>query len=190
MDKAINYLTIGGTFHVQCLDKDGNVKWEDHAKNAVTKAGLDDLLEQYFRGGANPTTLDIKEGWALGVLNGVLSVNDTHASHPGWVEFTSYLVAGNADVRPQWAPSAPALQKLVSPTLVDFDISKGGTISGVFLAGGVIDGLAPGVDDADLKGSSSAVPLLWAHAPLNLGNAVVTSGDILRVTYCVSASSA
>lgn len=190
MSEAISNLVLGGTFSVKCHDKNGNLKWEDDAKNAVTKAGLNDLLEQYFRGGANPTNLNIRDGWALGLIkNSNLSPNDTHSSHPGWVEFTTYKINGSTKIRPQWVPATPALQTLTAP-LVDFDISLGGTISGVFLVGGSIDGALPTVADADRKGGTGAVPLLWSHALLNNGNQIVNSGDILRVTYTVSASSA
>lgn len=189
MDEAVNALMLGGTFQVQCFNKDGSLKWEDHAKNAVTKAGLNDLLNQYFRSGANPTTQDIKDGWVLGILKGSgLSPNDTHSSHPGWTEFTTYKISGNNLTRPEWSPTASTLQKLTA-SLVDFDVSLGNTISGVFLVGGTVNGVSPSLSDADRKGGTNSTPLLWSHAPFSTGNQIVTSGDVLRVTYIVSASS-
>ena len=33
----------GGVFHVQCFDKDGNLKWEDEMHNLVVNVGLQDM---------------------------------------------------------------------------------------------------------------------------------------------------
>ena len=40
----------GGVFHVQCLDKDGNLKWEDSMHNLVVNEGLQNMNTQYFKG--------------------------------------------------------------------------------------------------------------------------------------------
>jgi hypothetical protein len=59
----------------------------------------------------------------------------------------------------------------------------------LFIAGGNIAGVTPAVTDADDKGSN-ATPLLWATAAFSGGNQSVTSGDTLRVTYTINATSA
>ena len=38
----------GGVFHVQCLDKDGNLKWEEKMPNLVVNEGLQSMNTQYF----------------------------------------------------------------------------------------------------------------------------------------------
>tara|TARA_R100001244_G_scaffold25113_2_gene25356 strand:+ start:20886 stop:21452 length:567 start_codon:yes stop_codon:yes gene_type:complete len=173
-------LGIGGTFKVECYDAKGQLKWSDSAKNAVTDDGLDSTLNLYFRNG---TTL---AGWALGLITGpgpTLAAADTHAVHAGWTEFTTY----SETERNQWSPNATTTQQLVNPSLLDYNITGSATVSGVFIAGGTIGG---GGTDADTKGSVNGTPVLWAHALFSGGDQAVTSGDILRVTYTVSAASA
>jgi hypothetical protein len=47
---------VGGVFYVKCFDKDGNLKWEDEAKNLVTDDGLDHILDVILHGtAAKPT---------------------------------------------------------------------------------------------------------------------------------------
>lgn len=170
---------IGGIFTVRCYDSDGNLKWEEDAKNAVVNDGLDSILDLYFRNG---TTL---AAWALGLINGpgpTLGVGDTHASHVGWTEFVSY----SEIKRPQWAPNAPTSQQLVNPSPLNYSINGVGTVSGVFIVGGSLGG---GTTDADTKSSTDNTPLLWAHALFTGGNQPVANGDTLRVTYTISAAS-
>ena len=64
-----------------------------------------------------------------------------------------------------------------------------GTVYGVFIAGGDVSGTGAG-GAADEQGGSSATPLLWATAMFTAGTQAVTGGDILRVTYTISAASA
>ena len=40
----------GGVFHVQCFDKDGNLKWDTSEHNLVVNQGLQDMNTQYFKG--------------------------------------------------------------------------------------------------------------------------------------------
>ena len=45
-----NQTTVGGVFHVQCLDAEGNVKWAEEFPNLVVNTGLQDMNTQYFKG--------------------------------------------------------------------------------------------------------------------------------------------
>jgi hypothetical protein len=195
MNPTGNGFGIGGIFHVTCIDKDGNIKWETTAKNGVTNVGLDSTLDVYFN--ATNTVGGVGAagwGWALGLINNspapTLAAADTHASHAGWVEFTSYTFSADATIRPQWSPGAAASQSLVNGSLIDYDVTGAATVHGLFITGGNISGGTPAATDADNKGSSNATPLLWATAAFTGGNQAVTGGDILRVTYTVNAQSA
>ncbi len=43
-------------YDVECVGVDGNVKWTDKIENIVVNAGLDDVLNQYFKGSAYTAT--------------------------------------------------------------------------------------------------------------------------------------
>ena len=188
---------IGGLFNVTCYDKDGNLKWETEAKNGVTNVGLDSTLDVYFNAtdsvGGSATT---GWGWALGLINNspapTLAAADTHASHASWVEFAAYTVSAQSTIRPEWSSNAASSQSLVNPALIDYDITGAGTVHGLFICGGTINGVDAGLGatDADNKSSTDAAPLLWATAAFTAGNQAVTGGDILRVTYTINAQSA
>ena len=45
----VSYINI---YDVECISVDGTVKWTDKIENIVVNVGLDDVLEQYFKGSA------------------------------------------------------------------------------------------------------------------------------------------
>ena len=186
---------IGGTFGITCHNKDGKLKWETKAKNGVTNVGLNSTLDVYFRatdtiGGAAGASW----GWGLGIISNSgftsIAAADTHSSHGGWTEFTTYTVSGNALIRAEWVPDPAASQSVANPTLLEAVITGAGSLYGLFIAGGNINGTTPVAADADNKGSSNAAPLLWAHAAFLAGVQTVSISDTVRVTYTVNASSA
>lgn len=194
-----NTFNIQGQFQISCYSPDGTLKWEKTAKNGVTNGGLDSILDVYFNvtntvggtaAGGAPAW-----GFALGLIDNSgytgIAAGDTHDSHTGWTEFTNYAISADTDIRPEWNPDAAASQSLTNSTLIDFDINgAGGTVVGLFLVGGSIAGAAPGANDADNKGGSSATPDLWSTALFDGGSETVSNGDTLRVGYTISASAA
>lgn len=46
----LDVLMARGHFEVECVGKDGKVKWRDQIKNLVTTAGKNKLLDKFFRG--------------------------------------------------------------------------------------------------------------------------------------------
>ena len=55
-------LGFGGRFNVECYDENGNLKWQEDAKNLVTTAGLNLFLDILFDGVTSKVTT-----WHLGV---------------------------------------------------------------------------------------------------------------------------
>jgi hypothetical protein len=86
---SINKVNLGvkvhNTYHVNCFDKYGNLKWTETIENTVVTAGLNDLVTQYFKGASYTATPFMG-------LKGVGSIvaGDTLASHAGWTEVTTY----------------------------------------------------------------------------------------------------
>ena len=80
--------TAKGVYHMQCFDKDGNLKWEAECPNLVVNGGLQDMNNKYFTGSSYTAT------WYLGLYGAGASntpaASDTASSHAGWTEITPY----------------------------------------------------------------------------------------------------
>jgi hypothetical protein len=164
-------LGVGGYFTVECYDADGVKRWEERAKNGVSNAALNDLLNVYLRNTSQTAA------WYLGLVDNAsytsFAPGDTMSSHSGWIENTNYSGA----TRPQWSPAAAASQSVSNTTTVDFAMNPGSavTIRGLFVA------------SDSTKGGTSGT--LFSTAAFSGGNQTVNNGDTLKITYTVSASS-
>jgi len=164
----------GGVFHVQCIDKDGNLKWEDAVPNLVVNEGLQSMNTQYFKGSAYTA------GWYMGLITGpgsstTIAAADTLASHAGWTEFTNY--SGN---RPAvtFGTASTADPSVISnsATPSSFSISGGGGI----VAGAFLCTVTTGTSGTLFSASDFQSP----------GDRTVASGDTLNVTYTFSLDAA
>lgn len=82
-------MRIGHHYHVVCRDALGRVRWEEHADNLVVTAGLNDILDKYYKG-ATYTAAHFVGLKAAGTI----AAGDTMASHAGWTEVhTTYSQA-------------------------------------------------------------------------------------------------
>jgi hypothetical protein len=156
---------VGGIFYVTCYDKYGNIKWREEAKNAGTVAGLNHMLETEFRGGTANTA------WYIGLIsnNSYTGLNeaDTMASHGGWTEGNPY--SGN---RPAWTANAAANKVMTNNNTVDISINANATVKGAFL----------------VSNNSGTGNTLFCTALFSGGDQAVTSGDTLKITYTLTAS--
>lgn len=163
----------GGVYHVQCFDKDGNLKWEDKAHNLVVNQGLKDMNDKYFSGAAYTAS------WYLGLITGpgastTYTATDTLASHAGWTEFTNY--SGNRGAITFGAATLADPSVITNPAPVQFTITgAGGTVAGAFLAS-----VATGTSGILFSESDFQAP----------GDRAVVSGDVLNVTYQFSLDAA
>jgi hypothetical protein len=166
----MNRLGIGGYFTFECYDHAGRLKWRDVAKNGVTNAGLNSLLDIYLGATAKVAT------WYCGLIDGsgysALAAADTSASHAGWTESADY---GEA-VRQTWTPGAASSQSVVNGTAMTFTINATKTIKGAFLI--------------SVSTKSGTTGTLFCTALFAEGDRSVVSTDLLKVTYTVSAVSA
>jgi hypothetical protein len=163
----------GGVFHVQCFDKDGNLKWEDKSHNLVVNQGLKDMNDKYFSGSAYTAT------WYLGLITGPASgttfnAGDTLATHAGWTEFTNY--SGNRGAITFGAATTADPSVITNPSVVAFTITgAGGTVAGAFLSS-----VATGTAGILFSESDFQAP----------GDRIVVSGDVLNVVYSFSLDAA
>ena len=159
-----------GVFTIQCIDKDGKLKWEEKNPNLVVNEGLQDMNDKYFSGSSYTAA------WYLGLITGpgsgtTIAAGDTLASHAGWTEYSDYT--GNRKAVTFGGAS------LADPSVIDnsgapnaFVITApGGTVAGAFLTD-----VATGTGGILFSASDFQSP----------GDRAVVAGDTLNVTYTFS----
>jgi hypothetical protein len=164
----------GGVYHVQCLDKDGNLKWEDSMHNLVVNEGLQNMNTQYFKGSTYTAE------FYLGLVTGpgsstTYAAADTLASHAGWTEYTDYSGSRKAVTFGTATTADPSvISNSASPS--SFTISgAGGVVAGAFLC----------------TVASGTSGVLFSEADFQSpGDRTVVSGDTLNVTYTFSLDAA
>ena len=175
---------VDGFYHVECRDKDGNLKWEEKFPNLVVAVGKQLLLDTLLRTSGTYTTV----GPFLGLTNATLTpaATDTMTTLVcGGKEFTNYTVGGSA-VRgtavfaaSTSAGSTPANVTTSSATAITYTITgAGGTVYGCFLVTG---------SGASSTQSNTGGTL---YSEGNFATAkVTTAGDTVSVTYSTTATS-
>lgn len=164
----------GGVFHVQCLDKDGNLKWETKEPNLVVNQGLQDMNAKYFKGAGYTAA------WYLGLVTGpssgtTFAAADTLVSHGGWTEFTDYAGDRKAVTFGTATTADPSVIDNTA-SASSFTISgSGGVVAGAFLCS-----VATGTSGVLFSASDFQSP----------GDRTVVSGDTLNVTYTFSIDAA
>jgi hypothetical protein len=163
----------GGVFHVECFDKDGNLKWKTSEHNLVVNEGLQDMNTQYFKGSTYTAA------FFLGLITGpgsgtTFAAADTLASK-AWTEYTDYSGARKAVTFGTATTADPSvISNSASPS--SFTISgAGGVIAGAFLC----------------TVSSGTSGVLFSESDFQSpGDRTVVSGDTLNVTYTFSLDAA
>lgn len=158
--------SAGGVFHVQCFDKDGNLKWETSEHNLVVNEGLQSMNAQYFKGSS------YTGAFYLGLITGpgsgtTYAGSDTLASK-AWTEFTNYTGARKAVTFGTATTANPSIiDNTASPA--SFTISStGGVVAGAFLC----------------TVSSGTSGVLFSEADFQApGDRTVVASDTLNVTY-------
>lgn len=163
----------GGVFHVQCFDKDGNLKWSTSEHNLVVNEGLQSMNTQYFKGSTYTAA------FFLGLITGpgsgtTFAAADTLASK-AWTEFTDYAGSRKAVTFGTATTADPSvISNSASPS--SFTISgAGGVVAGAFLC----------------TVSSGTSGVLFSESDFQSpGDRTVVSGDTLNVTYTFSLDAA
>jgi hypothetical protein len=163
--------TAKGVYHMQCFDKDGNLKWEAECPNLVVNGGLQDMNNKYFLGSSYTAA------WYVGLYGAGASnspsATDTMSSHAGWTEVTAYSNA----TRPACSFGTPTTANpsvatnSASPAV--YNINASATVGGAFLV------------SSSTKGGTAGT-LYSASDFTSPGDRVVASGDTLNVTYTLS----
>jgi hypothetical protein len=165
----------GGVFTIECIDKEGNLKWKAESKNLVVNVGLQSMNAVYFASGTQITT------WYIGLYGAASSNNpaagDTMASHAGWTEETGYSNATRPTCTFGTATTADPSVITNSLSPASFNINATATIGGAFLTSN------------DTKGGTTGT--LFSAADFQApGDRSVVSGDTLNVVYTFSLDAA
>lgn len=163
----------GGVFHVECFDKDGNLKWGTSEHNLVVNEGLQSMNTQYFKGSTYTAA------FYLGLITGpgsgtTFAAADTLASN-SWTEFTDYSGSRKAVTFGTATTADPSvISNSASPS--QFTISgAGGVVAGAFLC----------------TVSSGTSGVLFSESDFQSpGDRTVVAGDTLNVTYTFSLDAA
>ena len=160
-----------GVYHVQCHDKDGNLKWSTESKNLVVNAGL-----AYMAGTALTSVTQITT-WYLGLYGSGATnspaAGNTMASHSSWTEVTDYSNANRVTATFVTATTASpsVVTNTASPAV--FNINGTTVVGGAFLT------------SENTKGGTTGT--LFSAADFGSpGDRSVVSGDTLSVTYTFS----
>lgn len=172
---------VHGWYHVECRDKDGNLKWEEEFPNLVVAIGKQLMLDTLLKGSGYTVV-----GPFLGLIGNTFtaSASDTMGSHT-WTEFTNYTVGGSA-VRGTAAfasatstGSTPSNVTSSTASAITYTITgAGGTVYGCFLVTGT----------GAVNTQSSTAGTLYSEGLFSTAKAT-TAGDTVQVTYSTSATS-
>ena len=160
-----------GVYHVECHDKDGNLKWSADTKNLVVNAGL-----AYMAGTALTSVTQITT-WYIGLYGAGASntpaAGDTMSSHAGWTEVVPYSNATRVAATFVTATTANPSVVTNAASPATFNINATSTVGGAFLTSG--------------SAKSGTTGTLFSAADFSSpGDRSVVSGDIISVTYTFS----
>jgi len=156
---------LGGVFKVKCFDRNGNLKWEDEAKNLVVNQGLQHILDVTLESGSQITS------WYVGLTDASPSpaAGDTLASHVGWTEFTDYDEAARQAYTSTRSGQTCSNSGSKASFTIDTDSSS---VGGAFIA----------------SASSGTSGTLLCAAAFSGGNKAADDDDTLEVQYDFSAA--
>jgi hypothetical protein len=160
-----------GVYHIECHDKDGNLKWSADSKNLVVNAGL-----AYMAGTALTSVTQITT-WYIGLYGAGASntpaAGDTMSSHAGWTEVVPYSNATRVAATFVTATTANPSVVTNAASPATFNINATSTVGGAFLTSG--------------SAKSGTTGTLFSAADFaSPGDRSVVSGDIISVTYTFS----
>lgn len=151
-------------YRFECRRADGSVRWVEEAHNLVTHAGLNDLLDKYFKGST------YSAAWYVGLKGaGTVAAGDTLASHGGWAEIDDY--AGDRKALVLGSVTSQSVSNSGSPA--SFAINDTVTITGAFVA----------------TAATGTSGVLYGAADFGMSRDMI-DGDTLNVTVTLTAADA
>lgn len=164
-----NQMQALGRYTAQLVDSMGNVKWTEEFDNLVTTEGKNHLLNNGLAGPA--TAVNVRMSL---ITSGTPVVGDTYATHAGFTELGSGVVASRGT--PTF--SAASGGSKATSSAVSFSIVGTGTITGC-----AINAIVGAVGNLGVVGDTATAGGILYSAGLFASSKSVSSGDTLNVTY-------
>ena len=162
-------MDVIGQYTAECFDASGKSKWAETFDNLVTTEGKNHLLNNGLAGPATAVVASMSL-----VTSGTPVVGDTYATHAGFVELGSGVVATRGT--PSFSAAASGTKSTSSA--VSFSVVGSGTISGAAI--NVVVGSAGNIA---VVGDTATSGAHLYSAGLFSSSKSVSSGDTLNVTY-------
>lgn len=158
-----------GIYITKCVDKYGNFKWKEEAKNIVTDTGIHHVMEA----GLTTNSTEVVN-WYVGLIGtSATQVSDTNTmttTNRAWSESTLY----SESTRPEWSKTLAAQSCGNTGAKATFTLNTNGTtIGGAFISSSKTAG-----------GSSGILLSAAAFGSKKTGD----SGDKLEVSYKIVGS--
>lgn len=168
-------LLMRTVYEFEATDRNGVVLWTRKVPNLVTNEGLNNVLQQFFKGSAYTA------GFSIGLVDvsgfTAFAATDTAAQIGGtnaWTEITAYSQATRQSLV-LGSVSGQSVDSTASPASFTMNATK--TIKGAFLS------------TSSVKGGTSGV--LYGESAFSGGNeGPLNSGDTLKVSITLTAASA
>jgi len=176
---------VEGFYHVECRDKEGNLKWTEEFPNLVVAVGKQLLLDTLLRTSGTYTTVGPFLGLTKVSLTPAATDTMTTLVTTNAAEFTNYTVGGSA-VRgtavfaaSSSSGTTPSNVTTSTATAITYTITgAGGTVYGCFLVTG----------SGAVNTQSSTAGVLYSEGNFTTAK-TTTAGDTVSVTYSTTATS-
>lgn len=176
---------VEGFYHVECRDKDGNLKWEDSFPNLVVQGGKELLINTLLRTSGTYTTVGPFLGLTKVSLTPAATDTMTTLVTTNAAEFTNYTVGGSpvrgtaVFAAASSSGTTPSNVTTSTATAITYTITgAGGTVFGCFLVTGT----------GAVSTQSSTAGTLYSEGNFTTAK-VTTAGDTVSVTYSTTATS-
>ena len=163
-------VSLEGSYHIDCHDADGVLKWSDDIGNLVTTIGKSYAMDTVLGNGTGGAVVMGLKGVGTAV------VGDTQASHTAWNEIGLANAPTYTGNRQTPAFSAAVSGVKSTSTAIVFAITGSGTVAGCFI----------NIGCSATKDTTTGT--LYSAGDFTAGSKAVTSGDTLSVSYSATAA--
>lgn len=175
--RVLESMNIHGHFKFICIDKDGNLKWEDESDNVVTTQGRNNMLDTYLG-----NTQVAPTSYMSLIVAGAATPASTYVA-PLIQEITGNVVTGGLRPVMTWTAAAGNTK---AATTTSFSILASATVIGNMVVNGNL--WIVGGSNVNAVGNSGATinGVLFSSSNFLAGSKNVSNGDTLNVSYSVS----